>query len=402
MSTERDLLDAILAAPDDDGPRLIYADWLLECGDLRGELVAVECELARLQRGDPRRDALVARDHALQEALRGSLPPGTDYERGFPTTLRVEAATGALDAVLRRAPYRAIQIDLAQLPALVAAPELGSVRHLDVILGGNGSPESVAQSEHALRQLASWRHLARIAHLSTYGTLAIDAFRDLLANARLRELEVGNPCGPGDPVVDAIVRAPHATRLESLGLHRVRLGSPAPLATLRLRDLTLDNTDTTVEGFATLRPSIERLTTLSLFMNPMSEAIADVLASIPGHLDRFRLWNVEGRGRLGDRGLGVLASAPILRDARTLAISDDHVGPAGVSALIAAGPRPLETLDLSDSPIGDAGAALLARWSGGRTLRHLLLDRCGITETGARALATSPHLAHAEVSARSA
>src|SRR5262245_49643274 len=32
---------AITEHPDDDGPRLVYADWLLEQGDPRGELAAV-------------------------------------------------------------------------------------------------------------------------------------------------------------------------------------------------------------------------------------------------------------------------------------------------------------------------------------------------------------------------
>ena len=39
-------LHAILAAPDDDTPRLIYADWLEERGDLRGEFIRLQVELA--------------------------------------------------------------------------------------------------------------------------------------------------------------------------------------------------------------------------------------------------------------------------------------------------------------------------------------------------------------------
>jgi len=41
------LLDAILAAPNDDGPRLVYADWLIEEGDPRGELIQIQCTLGR-------------------------------------------------------------------------------------------------------------------------------------------------------------------------------------------------------------------------------------------------------------------------------------------------------------------------------------------------------------------
>ncbi len=43
------MLDAVLADPDDDATRLVYADWLLEQGDPRGEFIQVECEVARIE-----------------------------------------------------------------------------------------------------------------------------------------------------------------------------------------------------------------------------------------------------------------------------------------------------------------------------------------------------------------
>lgn len=47
--TERDaLLAAILSSPEDDTPRMIYADWLEERGEVeRADFVRVQCELAR-------------------------------------------------------------------------------------------------------------------------------------------------------------------------------------------------------------------------------------------------------------------------------------------------------------------------------------------------------------------
>lgn len=44
---EQALLKAVLDAPDDDGPRLVYADWLVERGDPRGELIHIQCALGR-------------------------------------------------------------------------------------------------------------------------------------------------------------------------------------------------------------------------------------------------------------------------------------------------------------------------------------------------------------------
>jgi uncharacterized protein (TIGR02996 family) len=42
-----EFLAAVIAAPDDDNPRLIAADWLDERGDVRGEFIRVQVELAR-------------------------------------------------------------------------------------------------------------------------------------------------------------------------------------------------------------------------------------------------------------------------------------------------------------------------------------------------------------------
>lgn len=48
-TTGSELLKAILASPDDDNVRLVYADWLQEYGEEeRAEFVRVQCELARV------------------------------------------------------------------------------------------------------------------------------------------------------------------------------------------------------------------------------------------------------------------------------------------------------------------------------------------------------------------
>jgi uncharacterized protein (TIGR02996 family) len=68
MSAERGLLEDVLAHPQEDSPRLIYADWCEENGDpARAELIRVQIELARLPRWDGRRLALEGREKALLE-----------------------------------------------------------------------------------------------------------------------------------------------------------------------------------------------------------------------------------------------------------------------------------------------------------------------------------------------
>ncbi|MCA9176392.1 MAG: TIGR02996 domain-containing protein [Planctomycetales bacterium] len=48
MDVHRVFLDEILAHPDDDAPRLVYADWLSEREDPRGEFIRLQCERERL------------------------------------------------------------------------------------------------------------------------------------------------------------------------------------------------------------------------------------------------------------------------------------------------------------------------------------------------------------------
>src|SRR5262249_22023608 len=59
-------LQAIKETPDDDGPRLIFADWLEEHDDPRGEFIRVQCALTRMSWDDPRRGDLQRR---MQELL---------------------------------------------------------------------------------------------------------------------------------------------------------------------------------------------------------------------------------------------------------------------------------------------------------------------------------------------
>lgn len=72
------LLNAIIANPDDDAPRLIYADWLDEQGDdERAEFIRASIELAKL-RADPRRPKRLDEDFA--------------YRAGYFTSLHIEQA----------------------------------------------------------------------------------------------------------------------------------------------------------------------------------------------------------------------------------------------------------------------------------------------------------------------
>jgi uncharacterized protein (TIGR02996 family) len=69
MNDETAFIEAILADPEDEAPRLIYADWLEERGDPRGEFLRVENELANLAPGDGRGPNLRARLQQLRQGI---------------------------------------------------------------------------------------------------------------------------------------------------------------------------------------------------------------------------------------------------------------------------------------------------------------------------------------------
>src|SRR5262249_1257230 len=76
IDEEEDMLfAAVLAQPDDDTPRLIYADWLEERGDPRSEFIRAQCgqlEPPYLLEVDPRRAPFEARLPAARTGLRRS------------------------------------------------------------------------------------------------------------------------------------------------------------------------------------------------------------------------------------------------------------------------------------------------------------------------------------------
>lgn len=61
-------LDEIISSPEDDTPRLIFADWLDEAGDPRGQFIRLQCQLAKTDLLDPHfLDASHRCDQLLQE-----------------------------------------------------------------------------------------------------------------------------------------------------------------------------------------------------------------------------------------------------------------------------------------------------------------------------------------------
>jgi uncharacterized protein (TIGR02996 family) len=150
MTPDDAFLQAILENPDDDTPRLIYADWLEERGDPRGEFIRIQCRLAMLSAADERRPLLERQERELLEhhqdkwlgALRPSLS-GWTFRRGFLDAISVPAADYLQHPTFPRpATVRRVQVDLdgfvVPRPVLEFIPESVARENILLPLGFRG------------------------------------------------------------------------------------------------------------------------------------------------------------------------------------------------------------------------------------------------------------------------
>jgi len=161
-----DLLAAIYASPDDDGPRAVYADDLQQRGDPRGELIALQ-----LANRDDDRQAELLRRHrdawlpafcaraTFRRGFVSQVMLGGDVELDDPAWATVEHIDGDFpDELLARAPLRALRsfsrprprpVDWRQLAARgVVLPALAE---LVATIGANLDPEAARAVCPALR-----------------------------------------------------------------------------------------------------------------------------------------------------------------------------------------------------------------------------------------------------------
>jgi uncharacterized protein (TIGR02996 family) len=114
MVSGEDLLAQIYERPDDLGLRLVYADWLVERGDPRGELITLQLRRAEGQGtpADLRREGVLLRSY--RKTWLGGIAAAVDkhvvFERGFASSCRI--------------------VDPSLVPATVGRPEWSTVEEL--------------------------------------------------------------------------------------------------------------------------------------------------------------------------------------------------------------------------------------------------------------------------------
>jgi uncharacterized protein (TIGR02996 family) len=249
MTHDDAFLRAIIENPDDDSLRLVYADYLDERGDPRGEFIRVQIALAGLPDNDPRRGELEARERQLLEEhkdewvgrIRDWVDGGWCFRRGM----------------------LAISINAPALLAISAKPGED-----DWFRRGKVLEMHVRRAAEHIDALARSPHLARLASLSLSGN------------------------GIGDVHVNALAASPHLAGLTALDLSHNFIGGGG------------------IDALATT-PNLPALTWLDLSHNHIDDADMRTLADSSA-LASLAYLNVSNNPIVSPEDLAALLSSPRL------------------------------------------------------------------------------------------
>ncbi len=339
MTPNESFLQAICENPDDDAPRLVYADWLDEQG--RGEaaeFIRAQIEITRVTRGSRRfanlrRRALkLLAEHGrawLQEVPKWARNR-CEFRRGFVAHVACTALQFIRhgELLLRSAPVQSLKVRRGggRIPQLAETPSLSCITALG-LYGNNINSQDV-------EALAASPHLRRLT------TLRLGSYLIGAEGAR------------------ALAASPFLTNLTSLelsgsGLYEAGFRELAAAPWLaRLNVLKLDGDYARAAGIRALlaSPYLPRLAVLSLYNN-----------------------------YIRDEGVAMLANSPLVEELLTLNLPSNSITAAGAAALAASSRLVrLTKLDLAGNRIGDAGARALLEAPHLGNLRRLSVHHCDI------------------------
>jgi uncharacterized protein (TIGR02996 family) len=387
MKTEQDALyRAVCEQPDDDTPRLIFADYVEETGDtVRAAFIRTQIELARVPEHDPVWSRCRQLDpnailgwslsYPLPELPAGMSWRGHRVRRGFSWKASV-ADAGAFPVAAAKlfgsAPIQALDLDHScgihkALLRFAECPQLKALRRLEFSLTRFDPREIgiLVESQH----LSHLKEMAFAQHAIT--AEGLQALSGSALFATLAELELERAALSPALVVDALGAATKAN-LRKLVISECLLPAPDAAHLVAL-------------------PLVEGLECLDLGDNPLrSEGVRAVAES--ERLGRLEVLNLRGTIP-GVPGVQALAESQSLHCLRWLDLTSNRLGPVAVRLLAQSSlGRGLAVLDLSGNPIGNAGATTLGESMNLERMQELVLRDCSIEDDGALALAGSPHL----------
>ncbi|MDP1829126.1 MAG: TIGR02996 domain-containing protein [Archangium sp.] len=256
--TWADHLDAIAAAPDDDAPRLVCADWLMQRGDPRGEYIALCLDqlptpekLSRLAAVKAENDWLTPLLGEGAQSFNARVDGVPEFTRGFVESVGFFGRDVAnLGAVLRREPITSLRLTS----------------------GGTG-PLARAGSEPELKRV----HTLRLDGRHTEGTAAVlaaplDALRTLWMTNFTDADAQGAARGTGKP------------ESFSAGARDLTTGAGLGAFLSRVTELSLTSVSS---GVVTTLELPEVMHTLAFHQSPLSPAAMHALGPRLDHLSVF-------------------------------------------------------------------------------------------------------------------
>jgi uncharacterized protein (TIGR02996 family) len=364
----KELLQAVLERPDDDAPRLVYADALMAEGDPRGEFIQVQCAL-KARRGDT--SALMTRERALLSAHKAQWEApfegvGLVWSRGFPETVigQGKALVKLLPACVEELPIRSVTVSstdldsfvaLTKLPALRRVAELeisGSDRYDDWTIGDVGAEALARAPMDALRKLTLGPN-----RIGTEGSLHLSMALWLMKLTKFAY---------GGNVLDANIVG-SLTSVRELSIQ----GNSVPCTSLNDGIERLRLSDCRLIGAL---PKLPHLHTLILDQSRVGDEGA--LELVRGPFPKLEVLRLDHNG-IGDLGAAALSATqlPLVE----LNLSNNYIKTTGATALAeSTSLTKLVRLDLQDNQLGSGGVTALVNGKGLPALRELGVSRNGI------------------------
>lgn len=372
MTQQDALYRAVCEYPNEDTPRLIFADLIEEEGDpQRAAFIRTQVELARVPEYDPfwaqcrQRNPDAIRGWGMAHTL-PRLPDGFSwrafqFSRGFPcraSVLKLDAFLRSGEQLFKTAPIQTLELDHAsgiskQFTQFVECPHLERIHRLEIA--------HTRFAELPMKQLGRSAFATNLTELAFEGHAIESEGLRMLAESplfsRLRSLELSLAALSPALLIDALAAAPEGN-LQTLSLANCKLPAPDAAHLFSL-------------------PVMANVTSLDLSDNPIQAAGFEALAS--GTFEVLKLRSTYP----GVPGVKALAQSATLKNLRWLDLSSNRLGPTAIKLLAESEQiRGLRVLDLSNNPVGEVGARALAESPHLEGLVELVLTGCDIGRGG--------------------
>ncbi|MEZ6141087.1 MAG: TIGR02996 domain-containing protein [Zavarzinella sp.] len=354
MNLHERFLEAICAEPDDDLPRLVYADWLDAQNNPRGEFIRLQCLLHRLPTDHPTRKVLAARTYMLslqlkrmyREALLKFTTVLPEYQRGFIESIVIDA-----------------QVFIRNFAEIF---RLAPIQHVTFIDVGN-----------CLSQLFDCPGVARLRSIAIFAQ------------------HLGEDLGL------VVANSPHLERLQTLKLRRNRLRSQGAALLANTTNLpgltTLDCSENEIgdEFLYSLARSrhLNSLKNLIVSQNEITLAGLQAVLSPVGLPNLSRVVLQYNQLAILERGRTSLQFGSNTGRVQHLDLSHNGLNATVLSHILEMnGLDQITDLNLSYNDLGNQGAWVIAHWPGACHLENLNLGNNRISDDGARVLARANNM----------